>query len=453
MSADPGSGVGPEMTPREVDRQILRLALPALGALIAEPLLLIIDSAMVGHLGTASLAGLAIAQAVLTTIVGVCVFLAYATTAATARLVGAGQRGRGIRAGIDGMWLAVGLGVVLAVVLLLAGPWLVGALGGSGEVASEAVAYLRASAFGLPGMLVVLAATGTLRGLLDTRTPLYVAAGGAVANAVLNAILIYGAGLGIVGSGLGTAIAQLGMGAALAAVVVRGARRHDVPLAPSGLGVLASARAGLPLFVRTLSLRAAILVTVAVATALGPARLAAYQVTSSIWSLCAFALDAVAIAAQALVGQGLGRGDAGAVRRLVGRCLRWGILAGIVIGIVVAASSPLLVRIFSADPDVRSAAVWCLVVVGALMGLAGLVYILDGILMGAGDGPFLAVSGIVTLVVYLPAAWAVAAFGPGGTWGLVWLWVAFAGVFMGARAVTTYLRSRGTRWMVLGEGR
>ena len=440
-------------SPRSVDRQILALAVPALGALVAEPLLLIVDSAMVGHLGTDSLAGLAIAQAVLMTIVGVCVFLAYATTAATARLVGAGERGRGIRAGIDGIWLAIGLGVILAVGLLLGGPALAGALGASGEVASEAITYLRASAFGLPGMLVVLAATGTLRGLLDTRTPLYVAAGGAATNAVLNAVLIYGLDLGIMGSGLGTSLAQLGMGAVLALVVVRGAREADVPLTPSGLGVLASARAGLPLFVRTLSLRAAILATVAVATALGPARLAAHQVTNSIWSLAAFALDAIAIAAQALVGQALGRGDASAVRRLVARCLRWGILGGLAIGLVIAAASPLLVRIFTTDPGVRTAAIWCLVVAGAFMALAGLVYVLDGLLMGAGDGTFLAWAGLLNLVVYLPAAWAVVTFAPAGNWGLVWLWIAFAGVFMGARGVVTYVRSRGTRWMVLGAER
>ncbi|MGO1738418.1 MAG: MATE family efflux transporter [Actinomycetaceae bacterium] len=441
-----------EMTGREVDRQVLRLAVPALGALVAEPVLLIIDSAMVGHLGTSPLAGLAIAQAVLTTLVGVCVFLAYATTAATARLVGAGQQAKGIRAGIDGMWLATGLGVLLAAGLLLGGPTLVGALGGTGEVAAEAVTYLRASAVGLPGMLVVLAATGTLRGLLDTRTPLYVAAAGAAANAALNAVLIYGLDLGIMGSGLGTAVAQLGMGAVLAAVVVRGARRLDVPLTPTGLGVLSSARAGLPLFVRTLSLRAAILATVAVATSLGPSRLAAHQVTNSIWSLAAFALDAIAIAAQALVGQSLGRGDAGAVRRLVGRCLRWGIVGGLVIGLVVAAASPLLVRIFTTDPEVRTAAIWCLVVAGVFMSLAGLVYVLDGLLMGAGDGTFLAWAGLINLVVYLPAAWAVVELAPAGTWGLVWLWIAFAGVFMGTRGVVTYIRSRGTRWMVLGAG-
>ena len=210
--------------PPGIDRQILALAVPALGALVAEPLFVLVDSAVVGHLGTAPLAGLALASTVLMTVIGLCVFLAYATTAAVARRLGSGDRAGALQVGVDGMWLALGLGVVLAAVTWLSAPWLIEALGASDDVAQQAVTYLRWSAPGLPGMLLVLASTGALRGLLDTRTPLVVAAAGAVVNAVLNVVLVYGVGMGIAGSGLGTALTQLAMAVALTVVVVRGAR-------------------------------------------------------------------------------------------------------------------------------------------------------------------------------------------------------------------------------------
>jgi len=433
-----------------VDRQILALAVPALGALVAEPLFVLVDSAVVGHLGTAPLAGLALASTVLVTAVGLCVFLAYATTAAVSRRLGAGDRAGAMQMGVDGMWLALGLGVALAAALWLGADWLVTALGADDEVARQAVTYLHWSAPGLPGMLLVLAATGALRGLQDTRTPLGVAATGAVVNAVLNITLVYGFDTGIAGSGAGTALTQLGMGAVLAVVVVRGARRAGARLSPHVAGIVANARAGAPLLVRTLSLRAAILVTVWVATGLGAVPLAGHQIVNAVWGLAAFALDALAIAAQALVGHALGARDVAGTRAVLRRTLQWGVGAGAVLGLVVGGASWLYVRFFTADDDVRAAAVAALVVAAVTMPMAGWVFVLDGVLIGAGDGVFLAWAGVATLVAYLPAALAVHAWAPGGTAGLVWLWLAFAGLFMAARAVTTGVRARGSAWMVTG---
>jgi len=433
-----------------VDRQILALAVPALGALVAEPLFVLVDSAVVGHLGTAPLAGLALASTVLVTAVGLCVFLAYATTAAVSRRLGAGDRAGAMQMGVDGMWLALGLGIVLAAALWLGADWLVTALGADGDVAQQAVTYLHWSAPGLPGMLLVLAATGALRGMQDTRTPLGVAATGAVVNAVLNITLVYGFDTGIAGSGAGTALTQLGMGAVLATVVVRGARRAGARLAPHVAGIVATARAGAPLLVRTLSLRAAILVTVWVATGLGAVPLAGHQIVNAVWGLAAFALDALAIAAQALVGHALGARDVAGTRAVLRRTLQWGVGAGAVLGLVVGGASWLYVRFFTADDDVRAAAVAALVVAAVTMPMAGWVFVLDGVLIGAGDGVFLAWAGVATFVVYVPAALAVRAWAPDGTAGLVWLWVAFAGLFMAARAVTTGVRARGDAWMVTG---
>lgn len=435
---------------RSVDRQILDLAIPALGALVAEPLFVLVDSAVVGHLGTAELAGLSLASTVLVTVVGLCVFLAYATTAAVARRLGAGDSRGALQVGIDGMWLALGLGILLAAATWWLAPWAVATLGASGDVAVHATTYLRWSAPGLPGMLLVLAATGALRGLQDTRTPLGVAAAGALANAVLNVTLVYGVGMGIAGSGLGTALTQVAMAAVLGLVVVRGARTAGAALRPAAGGIGRQVRAGTPLLVRTVSLRLAILLTVWVATGLGAVPLAGHQVANAVWGLTAFALDALAIAAQALVGRALGAGDVPGTRALLRRTLQWGLGAGVAIGITFGVTAPLYVPLFTADPAVRQAAVAALVVAAVTMPMAGWVFVLDGVLIGAGDGRYLAWAGMGTLVAYAPCALAVHAWAPDGTAGLAWLWAAFAGVFMLARALTTGLRARGTAWMVTG---
>ncbi len=430
-----------------LDRRILHLAVPALGALVAEPLFVLVDSAVVGRLGTVPLAGLALASTVLTTLVGLCVFLAYATTAAVARLLGAGERDHAVRSGIDGMWLGAALGLLLAVALELTAPALVRALGAPADVVPHAVAYLRWSAPGLPGMLVVLAATGTLRGMLDTRTPLVVAASGALTNGVLSVVLVLGLGLGVAGSGAGTAVTQLAMAAALVGRVVSGARSVGVGLRPRRSGLLAGLAAGTPLLVRTVSLRLAILLSTWVAAGLGAVTLAGHQAVAAVWGLTAFALDALAIAAQALVGHALGSRDRAVAQAVLGRVLRWGTAAGAVLGLVVGVSAPWTARLFTDDPAVHAAVTAALVVVALTLPMDGWVFVLDGVLIGAGDGRYLAVVGLATLAVYVPAALAVRAWAPEGTAGLVWLWIAFGGLFMAARALTTGLRVRGTSWL------
>ena len=465
-------------TSTSLNRQVLSLALPALGALIAEPLFVLADSAMVGHLGAVSLAGLSLASSILTTTVGLFVFLAYATTATTARLFGAGRRTEGLRAGVDGMWLALLLGLGAGAFLGLTAPWLTEAMGAHGPVAQAAIAYLRASCPGLPGMFVVLAATGVLRGLLDTRTPFVVATGGAVLNIVVNAILLYGVGMGIAGSGAGTAIAQTAMALALAGPIARTARAAGVGLLPHREGLRASLGSGTPLLIRSLSLRVAILATVWAATALGDVSLAAHQVVNALWTFAAFALDALAVAAQALIGTALGqaqRSDADSatsdtevdiaadtdtqsasatagwsIDELLRRLLAWGAGTGVLIGVLMAAGAAWLPHVFTSDPGVITTATPTLLVAASALPLAGVVYLLDGVLMGAGDGRYLAWAGLLTLVPYIPLALLIGGGAlpevVGTVSGLALLWIAFAWVFMAARGATTYLRARGTGW-------
>ncbi|MFD8567063.1 MATE family efflux transporter [Streptomyces sp. NPDC059639] len=440
--------VTPHAARRRHDREIVALAVPAFGALVAEPLFLMADSAIVGHLGTSQLAGLAVASALLTTAVSVFVFLAYATTAAVARRVGAGDTRSAIQQGMDGIWLALLLGAGVVAVVLPTAPGLVSLFGASDTAAPYATTYLRISTLGIPAMLVVLASTGVLRGLQNTRTPLYVAVAGFVANGVLNVALVYGAGLGIAGSAWGTVIAQFGMAAIYLIVVVRGARRHGASLRPDLAGIRACAQAGTPLLVRTLALRAVLMIATAVAARLGDADVAAHQIILSLWSLLAFALDAIAIAGQAIIGRYLGADDADGARDVCRRMVQWGIAAGVVLGILVVVARPLFVPLFTSDPIVQDAALPALIVVALSQPICGIVFVLDGVLMGAGDGPYLAWAMLITLAVFTPVALLVPVLGGGLTavWGAMTL-------MMAVRMATLWVRYRSGRWAVTGATR
>ncbi|MCH0569365.1 MATE family efflux transporter [Streptomyces sp. MUM 136J] len=438
----------PQGVRRRHDREIIGLAVPAFGALVAEPLFVLADSAIVGHLGTRQLAGLGIASALLTTAVSVFVFLAYATTAAVARRVGAGDLQAAIRQGMDGIWLALFLGAAVIALTLPAAPGLVDLFGASSTAAPYAVTYLRISSLGIPAMLVVLAATGVLRGLQDTKTPLYVAVAGFVANAVLNAALVYGVGLGIAGSAWGTVVAQCAMAVVYLRVVVRGARRHGTSLRPDAAGIRTSARAGGPLLVRTLSLRAVLLIATAVAARLGDADVAAHQIILSLWSLLAFALDAIAIAGQAIIGRYLGAGDTQRARDACRRMVEWGIAVGIVLGALVILARPVFLPLFTSDTTVTEAALPALVIVALSQPVSGIVFVLDGVLMGAGDGPYLAGAMLLTLAVFAPVALLV----PTLDGGLTSLWAAMT-LMMTVRMLTLWLRARSGRWLVPGAAR
>lgn len=431
-------------------REVLRLAVPAFATLVAEPLFLLADSAIVGHLGPLELAGLGIAGAVLTAVVGLAVFLAYGTTAVVARQLGAGRRSAALALGVDGLWLAVLLGIAVGAVCHAFATEIVSALGASAQVTPPAVAYLRASVFGLPGMLVVLAATGVLRGVQDTRTPLFVAVAGAGLNALLNLLLVYPAGLGIAGSGYGTSLTQLLMGVVLAARVLRAASNEGASWRPRPAGIRDAALAGIPLVVRSAAMRVALLVTTSAAAVMGDSQLAAHQVVFTVWTVSQFALDALAIAAQALTGRDLGAGLVPQVRSTTRFMIRWGVGFGALLTLVLVAISPWLGRAFTSDPAVL-AAIRSAVLPAALgLPVAGYVFVVDGVLIGAGDGRYLGVVSVINTLVYVVPAGLLLAIGPRGTTGLVWLWIAFVVVWMGARALTLWWRERGTRWLVVG---
>ncbi len=432
---------------RAIDRRILGLAVPALGALVAEPLFLATDTALVGHLGVEPLAALGIASTVLGTTIGLLVFLAYATTPAVARLLGAGDRAGAVHAGVDGIWLALALGLVLAVIGPFVAHPLAAAFGASPEVTDLAALYLAISSAGIPAMLAVIAATGLFRGLQDTRTPLIVAVAGFAANAALNALLIYGAGWGIAGSAIGTVLAQWGMAVACIAIALRHARREHASVRPGLPGVASAARAGSWMLLRTVTLRVALVATTVAATGLGTVTLASTQVLFQLTFLFALALDAFAIAAQAMIGFDLGAGTRDDVRATVRRLLLWGIGSGLVLGALLAVVAPWLGAVFSSDAGVIEAVTPGAWVVAATMPLGAVVFVLDGVLIGAADGRYLAFAGLVNLVVYLPLLWWAAQSATGTVQAVVAIQLAYCIGFYGIRALTLGARALGTRWM------
>ncbi|GAA1214045.1 MATE family efflux transporter [Rhodoglobus aureus] len=436
-----------------LDRDIRRLALPALGALVAEPIFLLTDTALVGHLGSAQLGGLSVASAVLQTAVGLLIFLAYSTTPTVARWLGVGNRARAVAAGVDGVWLAIVLGVLLVVIGIPATPWLISLFGPDASIVEYANQYLAISILGLPAMLITFAASGLLRGLQDTRTPLIVAVAGFVSNALLNVLFIYGFGWGLAGSAIGTVVASWGMAIAYIVMLVVIARRESARVRPHLGGMLLAGHAGAWLLLRTALLRAAMLATIAVATGFGVPELATVQIALTIFATLAFVLDALAIAGQAMIGKELGASDVPRARAITRRLIELGVGSGVILGLIVLAMSPWVGIVFSSDGEVRTGLAALLPVLALGIPVAGFVFVLDGVLIGAGDARYLALTGLINLAVYVPLLWWVEVGNLTAVPALVSLWFAFGLGYIGARAVTLGLRARGDRWLVTGATR
>jgi putative MATE family efflux protein len=428
------------------DREIFALALPALGALAAEPLYLLADTAMVGHLGTEQLAALAIAATLLSGAFTLFNFLTYGTTAQVARLSGAAAHEEAGRLAAQALWLASAIGVVLTATLAALAVPLVDLMGAEGHTADLAVMYLRIGSLGLPFALIALAGQGFLRGVSDLRTPLVIVVVANVANVLLNLLFIYGFDWGLAGSAWATVVAQLGMGVAFVAALLRApatSRR------PSLARMRPMARIGSEIFVRTTALYASFLVAGAVLARVGNDSLAAHQVAFQLFVFLALVLDAVAIAGQVIVGRSLGAGDADEAYRAAKRMIELSIAAGAVFAVVMLALTDVLPRAFTSDADVIDELhkIWPLF---ALMQPAnGAVFALDGILIGAGDTRFLMWGMLASsLLVFVPVALTSLAL----DFGIVGVWCGLVGL-IAARLVSCGWRFRGRRWAIVGATR
>lgn len=424
------------------DREIFSLALPALGALAAEPIYLLTDTAIVGHLGTNQLAGLAIASAVLLTVHSLMIFLAYGTTSLVGRLVGSGDV-RGAHAqGVAALWLALGAGAVAAVFLSFTGERFISLFDATAAVRDHASTYLLVSLAGLPAMLSMLSGAGYLRGLGDTVRPLYVAVATAVANVVIEVVLVFGFDMGIAGSALSTVLAQWGGALAFIALAVRGASGAGVRLLPSRERLARYGSVGARLFVRTAALRSVFLASVAIAAQMGTVEVASHQIAIEVLGLTALILDAVAIAGQVMISQAAGRGDRAGALAASKRMVALTIMVGVVVGAVGAAFAPLLARVFTSDAQVVALTTFLLLCVAALQPFNAVPFALDGVLIGAGDLTFLAWAMMGSAAAFGIAGGAVAWSG----WGIGWLWGALF-VFTLARAVPLWLRLRAGAWL------
>jgi putative MATE family efflux protein len=376
------------------------------------------------------------------------IFLAFGTTAAVSRLLGAGREREAAHQAVQSLWLAAAIGVAVAALGYVVSDPLVDLIGAAGSVRTNALVYLRISLLGIPAMLVVLAGTGYLRGVKDTRTPLVVALATAGVNLVIEVVLIYGFDQGIGASALATVVAQSAGAAVYVSYLLRAARARGAALAPHPASLLALAAVGRDLLVRTAALRAALIVTTTVATRIGDVDVAAHQIAFEVWNFLALGLDAVAIAGQAIVGHALGAGDGEGARAAGRRMIQWGVVAGVVLGAAVAVSSPALPHLFSGDADVVALATFLLLWVAVLQPVNAVAFVLDGVLIGAGDMRYLAWAMAGAAVVFVPAALAVLATGA----GIGWLWAAL-GLLMATRASTLLVRFAGDRWVVLGAVR
>ena len=425
------------------DREVLALAIPALGALIAEPLYVLGDTAIIGHVGTVPLAGLALAGLLLSEVFGFCTFLEYGTTARAARLYGAGRVDEALDVGVQATWLAIVLGVLLTLALeVVAAPAMHAMAGGSTPAAAQAVRWMRIASLGAPFVLVTAAAQGWMRALQDTRTPLVVIGLANVASIALSAVLVFGLGLGIRGSAIANVTAQAASGLLFLAILAH----RRAPLRPSFHRIKVQFAAARDLTVRTAAFFITFTVAASVAARIGNTTLAAHQIGAQIWTFCALFLDSTAIAAQALIGRLLGAGQVDAALALARRLLGAGALLGVAFGVVLGAGYLVVPRAFTSDPGVigKAHVLWPWLVL--MMPVNGWVFALDGILFGAGDLRFMRNVTIAgALCGYLPLTLATAEFG----WGLTGIWIGIS-TFIWIRAAIGYARWRGRRWLVGG---
>lgn len=428
----PSAPAGPPLRRLDdLDRRIVGLALPALGALLVEPIYNLTDSAIVGHLGKVPLGGLAIATGALNLVGWTSAFIEMATVSLVAFRRGAGdEAGAGRAAGAAYLWSAA-LGVVTAVAVYLAAPALVVLLGGRGVVAHQAVTYLRIASLGLLPLLVSYAGVGHLTGLGDTRRPFVVALVANAVNVVLEVVLVYGVHAGIAGSAWGTVAAQFvsaGLFVAISARAAVHARR------PGRAEIVRLGRDGVPLTIRTVALSAVLLASTAVAARLGTEPLGGHQIALQIWLLLSLTLDAIAVPAQVFAGEALGRGDAPEARRVGRRTLRFGLVGGVGAGVLTAGLSWAIPGLFSSNPAVRRQALVALLLCGLMQPLAGLAFVLDGLVLGAGAYRTMQYAMIGALLAFLPlAAATLVAHGIGlaGVWVALVCWLAARVVILG----------------------
>jgi putative MATE family efflux protein len=426
------------------DREIFGLALPALGALAAEPLYVLVDTAIVGHLGRPQIAALGLAGTVLSSAFTLFNFLTYGTTAVVARASGAGAHERAARLAAQALWASLGIGLALLVLCeAFAGP-LLRALGAEGRSGDFALTYFRIAALGLPAALVALAGQGYLRGVASMRRPLEIVVAANVVNVVLELVFVYVFDWGIAGSAAGTAIAQAGMGVAFAVELLR---PHAASKHASLREMRPMLRVGGQIFVRTAALIAAFLAAASVCARMGDAEIGAHQIAYQLFIFLALLLDAVAIAGQVIVGRMLGSGDAEGAFSAATRMIAWSVAVGGLFAVVLLPLSHVVPRAFTEDHAVLHQAALLWPFFALMQPLGGAVFALDGILIGASDTAYLMWSMLAAGALFIVLAVLSLVL----DWGIVGVWIGLD-VLIVARLALLGIRFAGRRWAVVGWG-
>jgi putative MATE family efflux protein len=428
------------------DKAIAALAIPALGALAIDPIVTIVDTAWVARLGTVPLAAIAVAGVVFAAVFSLFSFIQHAVTPLIARSVARNDlpRAGGIATGALAFAAVVGTG--LAVVLVGASSDIIELFGSEPEVASEAATYLKIRFLALPAMLISMVGHGVYRGHQDTKTPLYVAIGLNVVNLVLDPILIFGLDLGVSGAAWATVVAQF-FSAAWFLVLMFWVHRTRLGVGMlksrvQSLGLMKVLSAGWPMIIRSIALLGVITATTAAAVRLGTVETAAHQIALQVWLFLAFVLDSLAIAAMAMIGRDLGTDDRVAARALANRMLALGLLQGVGLSVLLLATSPFVEVFFDLEPDVVSSLSGIYIFVIALQPLTALVYVWDGVGIGASAFKFMAVSMVLAGIGAVATLFLI-----GDT--LVGIWTALV-VLSGVRLITF---AGWHRWGPLSSGR
>ncbi|TFV54990.1 MATE family efflux transporter [Mycobacterium sp. PS03-16] len=427
-------------------RRIAALALPALGVLAAEPIYLLFDLAVIGRLGALSLAGLAIGALIMGVLTAQLTFLSYGTTARAARFYGAGDRAAAVREGVQATWLALGVGTVIVVAVQIFAVPLVSALAAGGDIAEAALPWIRIASLAVPAILMAAAGNGWMRGVQDTVRPMRYVVFGFAVSAVLCPLLVYG-WLGAPRLGLpGSAVANI-VGQWLAAALFGWALLTEkVRLRPQPAVLRAQLVMGRDLVLRTVAFQACFVSAGAVAARFGAAAVAAHQVVLQLWNFLALVLDSLAIAAQSLVGAALGAGHLTHAKSVAWRVTLFSTVAAGALSLVFAAGASVLPAVFTDDRTVLDeiGVPWWFLV--GQLPVAGVVFALDGVLLGAGDAKFMRNATLLSaLIGFLPLIWLSLAFG----WGLLGIWAGLS-TFMVLRLLFVGWRTLSGRWLVPG---
>ena len=448
-TAGPEPDAASHLVPEATAGRIFGLAVPALGVLAAEPLYLLFDIAVVGRLGALALAGLAIGGLVLAQVSTQLTFLSYGTTARAARFHGAGRRDAAVAEGVQATWLALAVGTAILIVGQLLAEPVAALIAGDEQIAEAAVSWLRVALFGAPLILVGLAGNGWMRGVQDTARPLRYVLAGLALSAVLCPLLVHGLAGAPRWELVGSAVANVAGQSVSAALFVGALLRSGVPLRPQRTVIAAQVRLGRDLIARSLAFQACFLSAAAVAARFGAAAVAAHQVVLQLWNFVSLTLDSLAVAAQALVGAALGGGARSDAKRQAWRITAWSTVFATGLALVFLGGGDAIPALFTSDPGVLEqidVAWWFFV---ALLPVAGVVFALDGVLLGAGDAAFLRTATLASaLFGFLPLVWCSLVW----DWGLAGIWTGLT-VFIVFRMVAVVWRTRSGRWAVTGADR